>query len=234
MFKFLVKFGKIMMIACLIGVGLRVIEITTKKDYNIAQINQNETIAEEVNINDAETEMEDISVSNNIEEKVENREEKKTELQSTKSNNKLTNETKDKKVVIASKSKDEKTIEKIQKENTISNKVEEKIDAKIEEKQENKEVEKKEDIKQVVEEYKKNTDMIKRITEFIKENETEDMKNYGYEIVVDSSIVELTNQFTLTEQRIKNKIKLKYGTIKIYSQDYYYNGEYITTQCFIL
>lgn len=104
MFKFLVKFGKIMIIACLIGVAFRVIEVTTKKDYNIAQINQNETIAEEVNINDTETEMEDISVSNNIEEKqienVENKSEEKENSQiSNSDNNKTTkNETKDNKV----------------------------------------------------------------------------------------------------------------------------------------
>lgn len=97
-----------------------------------------------------------------------------------------------------------------------------------------KEQEIKEEIKQDVEEYKINNQMINKLKEIIKNNETEDMKNYGYEIVVDSSIVELTNQFTLTEQRAINKIRLKYGTIRIYSQDYYFNGEYITTQCFII
>lgn len=95
-------------------------------------------------------------------------------------------------------------------------------------------IEVKEEIKQDVEEYKINNQMINKLKEIIKNNETEDMKNYGYEIVADSSIVELTNQFTLTEQRVINKIRLKYGTIRIYSQDYYFNGEYITTQCFII
>ena len=95
-------------------------------------------------------------------------------------------------------------------------------------------IEVKEELKQDVEEYKINNQMINKLKEIIKNNETEDMKNYGYEIVVDSSIVELTNQFTLTEQRVINKIRLKYGTIRIYSQDYYFNGEYITTQCFII
>ena len=105
-----------------------------------------------------------------------------------------------------------------------------------EKKQEIKEeiIEVKEEIKQDVEEYKINNQMINKLKEIIKNNETEDMKNYGYEVVVDSSIVELTNQFTLTEQRVINKIRLKYGTIRIYSQDYYFNGEYITTQCFII
>lgn len=142
MFKFLVKFGKIMIIACLIGVAFRVIEVTTKKDYNIAQINQNETIAEEVNINDAETEMEDISVSNNIEEKqienVENKSEEKENSQiSNSDNNKTTkNETKD--------NKEEKKTETIKTENK---KEEQKENIKQEVTQNNKETTKKEETK---------------------------------------------------------------------------------------
>lgn len=95
-------------------------------------------------------------------------------------------------------------------------------------------VEEEQGIKKNVEEYKINNQIINKLKEIIKNNETDDMKTYGYEIVIDSSIVELTNQFTLTEQRVLNKIRLKYGTIRIYSQDYYFNGEYITTQCFII
>lgn len=142
MFKFLVKFGKIMMIACLIGVAFRVIEVTTKKDYNIAQINQNETIAEEVNINDAETEMEDISVSNNIEEKqiekVENKSEEKENSQiSNSDNNKTTkNETKD--------NNEEKKTETIK---TDNKKEEQKENIKQEVTQNNKETTKKEETK---------------------------------------------------------------------------------------
>lgn len=142
MFKFLVKFGKIMIIACLIGVAFRVIEVTTKKDYNIAQINQNETIAEEVNINDAETEMEDISVSNNIEEKqienVENKSEEKENSQiSNSDNNKTTkNETKD--------NNEEKKAETIKTENK---KEEQKENTKQDVTQNNKETTKKEETK---------------------------------------------------------------------------------------
>ena len=36
------------------------------------------------------------------------------------------------------------------------------------------------------------------------------------------------------EYRVKNKLTYKYGTIRIYARDYYYNGSYITTQCFII
>lgn len=142
MFKFLVKFGKIMMIACLIGVAFRVIEVTTKKEYNIAQINQNETIAEEVNINDAETEIEDISVSNNIEEKqienVENKSQQKENSQiSNSDNNKTTKkETKD--------NNEERKTETIK---TDNKKEEQKENTKQEVTQNNKETTKKEETK---------------------------------------------------------------------------------------
>ena len=76
--------------------------------------------------------------------------------------------------------------------------------------------------------------MIERIRRIIENNETADMKNYGYEIVPDSTIPELTNEFTFTEQRVINKITWKSGIIRIYARDYYFNGNYISTQCFII
>lgn len=88
--------------------------------------------------------------------------------------------------------------------------------------------------KKNIEEYKINQEMINRIKTIIKNNETEDMKTYGYEIVVDSSIPELTNEFTFTEKRVINKITWSCGIIKIYARDYYYNGNLVSTQCFIL
>lgn len=84
------------------------------------------------------------------------------------------------------------------------------------------------------EEYKINNQMIETIKNVIKKYETEDMKKYGYEIVVDSSIKEMTNQFTYTEDRVKQKITWKFGTIKIYAEDYYCNGQYIMTECYII
>ena len=88
--------------------------------------------------------------------------------------------------------------------------------------------------KKNIEEYKINQNMINRIKTIIENNETEDMKTYGYEIIVDSTIPELTNQFTFTEKRVINKITWKCGKIKIYARDYYYNGNLVSTQCFIL
>ena len=85
-----------------------------------------------------------------------------------------------------------------------------------------------------IEEYKVNNDMINRMKNYILNNPSEDMKNYGFEVVVDSSITEQTNQFTYTEQRMRDKLNLRFGTIKIYALDYYYNGNLVMTECFIL
>lgn len=85
-----------------------------------------------------------------------------------------------------------------------------------------------------IEEYKVNNDMINRMKNYILNNPSEDMKNYGFEVVVDSSITEQTNQFTYTEQRMRDKLNLRFGTIRIYALDYYYNGNLVMTECFIL
>ena len=87
---------------------------------------------------------------------------------------------------------------------------------------------------QKTEKYVRNDSMISRIKQVIENNATDDMKNFGYNIVVDSSIKNKTNQFTFAESRVINAIRLKFGTIRIYAEDYYYNGQLIMTQCYIL
>ena len=91
-----------------------------------------------------------------------------------------------------------------------------------------------EDNKTPIEEYRINEKKIAEIRNIINSNPSEDMKLYGYEIVVDSSITEITTQFTFTEKRVKDKIAWKFGTIRIYAQDYYRNGQYITTECYLI
>lgn len=84
------------------------------------------------------------------------------------------------------------------------------------------------------EKYVKNDAMINKIKNVIQNNESDFMKQYGYNIVVDSSIKAQTNQFTYTENRVKSYITYKFGTIKIYAEDYYVNGNLIMTECYIL
>ena len=91
-----------------------------------------------------------------------------------------------------------------------------------------------EDNKTPIEEYRINEKKIAEIRNIINSNPSEDMKLYGYEIVVDSSITEITTQFTFTEKRVKDKIAWKFGIIRIYAQDYYKNGQYITTECYLI
>lgn len=80
----------------------------------------------------------------------------------------------------------------------------------------------------------RNDDMINKIKNVINSNPSSNMLQYGYTIVVDSSIKELTNQFTFTENRVKNMIRYSFGTIKVYAEDHYYNGQFIMTECYIL
>ena len=76
--------------------------------------------------------------------------------------------------------------------------------------------------------------MINTIKQTINENITEDMKEYGYQIIIDSSITNSTNQFTFTKDRVIAKIQYKFGTIRVYAQDYYKDGELVYTECFII
>ena len=99
--------------------------------------------------------------------------------------------------------------------------------------------EKKEEIKTtekpvLKDEYVRNDAMIAKMKSIIESNASESMLEYGFEVIVDKSIIESTNYFTFTEKRLISKIYYKFGTIKIYAQDHYYGGEYIQTQCFIL
>lgn len=84
------------------------------------------------------------------------------------------------------------------------------------------------------EKYIRNDNIINKIKQVIKENETANMKDFGYNIVVDSSIKNQTNQFTYTTNRVINSIKSKFGTIRIYAEDYYKNGDLVMTMCYIL
>lgn len=83
------------------------------------------------------------------------------------------------------------------------------------------------------EKYIRNDTIINKIKSVINNNPSEYMKTYGYNIVVDNSIKENCNQFTFTENRIKSYITSCFGTIRIYAEDYYKNGQLIMTECYI-
>ena len=85
----------------------------------------------------------------------------------------------------------------------------------------------------LVEEYRVNNTKINEMKNIINNNVSADMKEFGYSIVVDPSIVNLSNYFTFTEKRVKSKVEDRFGTIKIYARDLYVNGGYAHTECFI-
>ena len=244
MFRFMVRFLKILGIACAIGVLIRVGEVliikhnenNVEETQQVAEIINDKIVAQSVS-NDKQTiENIDVSVKKETTKKEKKAEDKKEQKQVVSKVSKDT--TKEQKEEIKTEIKKEPVVEK---QETIEVKEEKKVEEVVETKKEETPIVKQEEIKKeeikqevITEEYKINNQMINNLKEVIKNNETEDMKNYGYEIVVDSSIVELTNQFTYTEYRVKNKLTYKYGTIRIYARDYYYNGSYITTQCFII
>lgn len=84
------------------------------------------------------------------------------------------------------------------------------------------------------ESFKENTAIINEIRNIINSNPSTYMKQLGYNIVVDSSIVNLTTGFTYTQTRVKNAIANSFGTIRIYARDYYVGNELRWTEGFIL
>ena len=232
MFRFIVKFLKILIIASLIGVALRVVDVLIYKKSNIEK---EQEISQIINEKEVE-ENRDTNNLQNIENVVDTNIQEEIKRVAEKENIKEVDTT-------ISKNIENKKIEQVDKEGqqisqTVDDLKEQVI--KKEDKQTNN-IEKKEEVEQeeikqeqITEEYKINEQMINKIKTVIQNNETEDMKTYGYKIVVDSSIPELTNEFTFTEQRVINKITWKCGIIKIYARDYYFNGNYISTQCFII
>ena len=240
MFRFMVKFLKILGIACAIGILIRVGEVLLLK-HNENNAEETQQVAEIINDNIvAENIKDNKEIIENIDVVIEHKETKQEEKVDVKEKKEA------EQVVVPKTSKNTETEQKqeikieteTKKEQVIKEKetIEEKKEEVVETKKEDTTIVKQEEIKQEVlaEEYKVNNQMINKIKEIIKNNETDDMKMYGYDVVVDNTIPNITNEFTFSEQRVINKLTLKFGTIRIYARDYYNNGVYISTQCFII
>lgn len=202
------------------------IKTNKKEDNNTQNIVGNVDNIKQKEINTV-NEKEKIVIDENNKTQIEKQKNEKTPVKDSKTENKnieiSTPQVKDKQTIA-----EENNQNKENTNNTPISTKEEKIQ--IHPKQEVKQ-EKKNDLG---EEYKTNDAMITTIKNVINSNQSEDMKRYGYNIVIDSSIVNITSQFTYTAQRVIDKIKYKFGTIKIYVRDYYNNGEFICTQCYII
>lgn len=84
------------------------------------------------------------------------------------------------------------------------------------------------------EEFKVNQSLINQMQSIINSNPSSMMTEFGFNIVVDSSIVGKTTGFTFTQTRVKNAVANSFGTIRIYARDYYKNGQLMWNECFIL
>ena len=73
----------------------------------------------------------------------------------------------------------------------------------------------KKDTPKNIKSYVRNTTMENTMKEYMENNPSEYMQQYGFTIEPDSKIVNETNQFSYTEYRMSAKIKHKFGTIKI-------------------
>lgn len=194
---------------------------------------ENHIISSEENIvSSNETNTENIDTNENgidIQEKSDTNTNTKT---NTKDTAKITNE----KVI---NNKTENNIQSNNNSSKIENINTEKVaktDLSIDTKQKEEKVSPKETKKEkdtLVEEYRVNNTKINEMKNLINNNVSADMKEFGYSIVVDPSIVNLSNYFTFTEKRVKSKVEDRFGTIKIYARDLYVNGGYAHTECFI-
>ena len=84
-----------------------------------------------------------------------------------------------------------------------------------------------------VETFVENKQMEQKIIDYINSHPSENMSKYGYTVVVDNSITNLTTGFTFTEVRADSLLRFKAGIIKVYARDYLVNGNLQWTQCYI-
>lgn len=210
------------------------VKTNEKEEKNTRNIVENvESVKQEVvnTVNENEK-IPDIVTDENNKIQIENQKNEKTQAEDTK-----TESINSKIFTPQIKENQAQTIAEVKNENNQNN--EKDNNTPLQTKEEKIAVQPKQEVKQdkkndLGEEYKTNDAMINAIKNVINSNQSEDMKIYGYNIVIDSSIVNITSQFTYTEQRVIDKIKYKFGTIKIYVRDYYNNGEFICTQCYII
>lgn len=178
-----------------------------------------------------------ISIEKNKEQLIENTDNKKvTETKKENNKNEKPSENVDKKEEnskTTDKKESNKTEQKVEENNSINNDANNNVNENR--KDENTDNNKANSAEtKPVETFKYNDKMAKKIKSIIENNESEYMKKYGYNVIIDESIVNLTNQFTFTENRVIDSLKYKFNTIKVYARDYYVNGTYMWTECFII
>ena len=243
MFKCLVIFTKTMAGLIILATGLRgynllMLKANMQKDDTVIQSNVEVMESDEISVpdNNKTEESNNQNIPNNSTTNV-IKEEKKT-ISDTKTNETTTqnnvskNNTTTAQVKIDTNQVNEQ--KNIQNNNSnAQNKTKEK-QTEVQQPQVQKEEQKpvQEVVQQPVREVKRNDEMIQKIKTYISTHETERMKKYGYSFVVDPEVVKITHPFTYSEFNMNSCLN-RTGEYRIYAQDYYYNGKYVETQCFV-
>ncbi len=238
MFKIIVIFTKTMAGLIILATGLRGIDLLMVKAENARQenvIQSNVEVAD--NKDNSISELESNKQENNNSNVETNS--NKLEQQKPVSNTNKPVETKTQSNAIKESIKEEPKVNvnennNTQNINTNNQPKEEKQNAvqQPQEKQEEKNETKQEVVQQPVREVRRNDEMIQKIKNYISTHETERMKKYGYSFVVDPEVVKITHPFTYSEFNMNSCLN-RTGEYRIYAQDYYYNGKYVETQCFV-
>lgn len=236
MFKIIVIFTKTMAGLIILATGLRGIDLIMVKAENARQENIIQSNVEVVeNKDNTISELESNKKENNNSSFETNS--NKIEQQKPVSNNKPV-ETKNQSNEIKQNIKEETEVNvndnNAQNINTNNKPKEEKqnVVQQPQEKQEEKNEIKQEVVQQPVREVRRNDEMIQKIKNYISTHETERMKKYGYSFVVDPEVIKITHPFTYSEFNMNSCLN-RTGEYRIYAQDYYYNGKYVETQCFV-
>lgn len=217
--------GKIYILIILFIVVVATITVITRYRNKDIQTNNEKTsndIVEQKSIS------EDMKITNEIskEEIVQKTEEKVSENLNSNELQNVKKETKEKtkdtatlgnsndKVNKKEKAEEQKTITSQVKQETIPEKKQEETP--------------KQEIKQeTVRTVKRNGNYIQKIKDYIEANDTS-----TYSIKEDASIVNTSSGFTYSEFNLSSYIG-NYSTYRIYAQDYYVNGKYVETRCYI-
>ncbi len=238
MFKIIVIFTKTIAGLIILATGLRGIDLLMVKVENARQgniIQSNVEVAE--NKDNSISELESNKQENNNSNVETNS--NKVEQQKPVSNSNKPTETKTQNNAIKESIKEEPKVNVNENNNTqninTNNKTKEEkqnVVQQPQEKQEEKNEIKQEVVQQPVREVRRNDEMIQKIKNYISTHETERMKKYGYSFVVDPEVVKITHPFTYSEFNMNSCLN-RTGEYRIYAQDYYYNGKYVETQCFV-
>lgn len=238
MFKIIVIFTKTMAGLIILATGLRGIDLLMVKAENARQeniIQSNVEVAENKDNSISELESNKQENNNSYVETNSN----KVEQQKPVSNSNKPVETKTQSNAIKENIKEEPKVNVNENNNTqninTNNKPKEEkqnVVQQPQEKQEEKNEIKQEVVQQPVREVRRNDEMIQKIKNYISTHETERMKKYGYSFVVDPEVVKITHPFTYSEFNMNSCLN-RTGEYRIYAQDYYYNGKYVETQCFV-